>query len=97
METMKEVTKDTHRGLKPSAWSSSSQPRIESRTKARQSGFATVFRMARMFPRQRAELRTFMRELFVPEIQRTKNPFPFSKGKQEVVHNGPNKLTHSAE
>jgi hypothetical protein len=51
--------------------------------------------MERMFPKQSAELRTFMSELFVPEIQRTKKPFAFSKGKQEVVHKGPNKLTHS--
>jgi hypothetical protein len=85
----------TNRGLYPPK--SSSPSGMSLWTKVRQSRLITDFKIARMFPKHNAELSTFTKELFVPVMQRTKNPFPFSNGKQDVVHRGPYKLTHSVE
>ena len=55
----------------------------------------TFLAIARRFSKQRAELAMFSTVLLVPVMQRTKNPFVLSNGKQEVVHNGPYSRTHS--
>ena len=46
----------------------------------------TFFAIARRLSKHRAELVIFSTVLFVPVMQRTKNPFVLSNGKQDVVH-----------